>query len=177
LNIEAFPEIETLRLILKKPETEDWPTVLFLRSNPEVNRYVNRPSAETKSKALDFINRISADMSNGKIIMWFIFDKAKNEMIGTIILWNFSEDRKSAELGYDLKPDFQGQGLMNEALQTVVEYGFKHLHLNKIEAFTSHENQSSLKLLERNNFILNESRRDPSNPNNIIFECLHNCVK
>ena len=177
MNIEAFPEIETLRLILKKPETEDWPTVLFLRSNPEVNRYVNRPSAETKSKALDFINRISADMSNGKIIMWFIFDKAKNEMIGTICLWNFSEDRKSAELGYDLKPDFQGQGLMNEALQTVVEYGFKHLHLNKIEAFTSHENQSSLKLLERNNFILNESRRDLANPDNIIFECLHNCWK
>ena len=171
---KPFPQIETPRLILKEPVMTDWPTVSFLRSDPEVNRFVKRPSAGTKSKALDFINRISRDASNNKIIMWFIHEKSKPEMIGTICLWNFSEDRKTAEIGYDLAPNFQRRGMMNEALKGVINHGFKNLALDRIEAFTSHENYSSVKLLKRNNFILNKSRIDPGNPENIILECFKN---
>lgn len=58
---------------------------------------------------------------------------------------------------------------MNEALKSVIHFGFNKLDLSKIEAFTHSENQSSIRLLEKNNFHLMEDSRDENNPNNIIF--------
>ena len=36
------------------------------------------------------------------------------EMIGSICLWNFTDNQKSAEIGYDLSPKYQRKGIMNE---------------------------------------------------------------
>ena len=68
-------------------------------------------------------------------------------MIGTISLWKFSEDKKTAEVGYDLNPVFHNKGIMTEALNCVLKYGFTQLQLDKIEAYTHKENQASRKLL------------------------------
>lgn len=60
-------------------------------------------------------------------------------------MWNFSKNNKTSEVGYDLNPIFQRKGIMNEALKSVVDFGFSKLNLNKIEEFTHKENESSLK--------------------------------
>ena len=91
-------------------------------------------------------------------------------MIGNIVLWNFSKDRKTAEVGYDLSPEFQGQGIMDEAMKAVLHFGFNQLKLELVEAFTSKQNESSKKLLLRNYFKLNASRKDSDDEDNIIFE-------
>ena len=44
------------------------------------------------------------------------------------------------------------------------------LELDLIEAFTSKRNESSKKLLLRNNFKWNGSRNDPDDPDNLIYE-------
>jgi len=58
---------------------------------------------------------------------------------------------------------------MNEALINVVDFGFKETNFTTIEAFTSYKNNSSIKLLEKNNFILQENRTDEGFPNNRIY--------
>ena len=85
-------------------------------------------------------------------------------------MWNFSNDNKIAEIGYDLSPTFQRKGIMDEALKSVVTFGFSKLNLSKIEAFTHKENQSSIRLLENNKFLFIENRKDKNNTKNIIFE-------
>ena len=45
---------------------------------------------------------ISAELRNGKSVTWGITRKESNDLIGTICLWNFSADKKTAEVGYDL---------------------------------------------------------------------------
>ena len=67
-------------------------------------------------------------------------------------MWNFSSDRKTAELGYDLLPEFFNKGIMSEALQQVILFGQETLKLNTIEAYTHQDNSNSIKLLEK--FIL-----------------------
>lgn len=64
-------------------------------------------------------------------------------------MWNFSKNNKTSEVGYDLNPIFQGKGIMNEALKSVVDFGFSKLNLNKIEEFTHKENESSKRLLKK----------------------------
>lgn len=165
-----FPVLKTQRLILRKPELSDWPIVSYLRTDKETNKYVSRSSAETKEKAIEFIEKALSNTAEDKLVNWFICLKDDPEMIGSICLWKISEDRKTAEIGYDLSPAFWNKGIMNEAMRAVIDYGLGNLSLDKIEAFTSYENAASIRLLNKNGFQLNKDIRDPDNPDNRIFE-------
>ena len=164
-----FPEIKTERLLLRRLKYSDWEIISFLRSDKIVNKYVDRPSARTQTEANDFIKRINNNFETSKSFYWCISKCDNNEMIGSICLWNISEDQKTAEVGYDLCPNFQGKGIMSEALKSILTYGFNNLNLEKIEAFTHFENESSRRLLVKNNFILIEGRTDDDNKNNVIY--------
>ena len=58
-----------------------------------------------------------------------------------------------AEIGYALLPGFQGKGIMQEAIEKVIEYGFISMKLKSIVADLKPANIKSIKLLERNGFI------------------------
>lgn len=165
-----YKEIETERLFLRRLKQSDWEIISYLRSDKTVNKFVRRPNAETKEKALDFIKKINDNIDNQKSFYWCLSKNDNSKMIGSICLWNFSKNRKTAEIGYDLNPDFQGKGIMNEALKEIVEFGFKNLNLDLIEAYTHHNNESSKKLLERNKFILIKGEKDENNEDNIIYK-------
>jgi len=165
-----FPEIQTERFLLKRLENSDWKMISFLRSDKNVNEFVQRPNADTKEKALKFIQKINTGMDNLDLYYWKITERGKNEMIGSICLWNFSKDHKTAEVGYDLSPDYQGKGIMNESLKNITEFGFRKLNLNLIEAYTHNYNKSSTKLLEKNGFNLVKGKKDDHNADNVIYE-------
>jgi len=172
MKFTPFPELKTERLILRRILESDWEVILFLRSDTVVNKYIQRKESDkTKNKedAVNFIKKINKGIENNTFISWGITLKEDPKIIGTICLWNFSEDNKTAELGYDLHPTFQRKGFMTESLRSVVLYGFFELGLNKIEAFTHENNISSRNLLSNNHFILEPQRKDKNNPSNAIF--------
>lgn len=165
-----FPIIKTERLTLNQVELNDAEFILFQRSSPEVTKYIKREPYTKVEQAIAFIEMITQQFTEKQSYTWALRNPETNEMLGSICLWNFSEDRKTAEIGYDLHPNFQGKGFMNEAMQATINYGFNQLNLNQIEAFTSKYNETSKKLLTQNNFILNSNRKDEDNEDNFIFE-------
>ena len=172
INMKAneFPDINTKRLLLRRLVESDWEMISYLRSDKEVNKFVKRPSAESKGEALEFINKINNAIDKQESFYWTIAEKNSNQMIGSICLWNFSKDRKTAEVGYDLSPKFQGKGIMNESLKSILEFGFNNLNLDLIEAYTHKRNVNSKKLLERNRFKLDIGKKDEHNQDNIIYK-------
>lgn len=173
MNFNPFPQLTTERLALRQIKESDSDIILFLRSDSTVNKFIERPEhrkTKNKADALKFIKEITEYLHTNTSIAWGITLKNDPQIIGTICLWNFSDDRTIAEVGYDLNPEFQGKGIMNEAMKVVIDYGFKTLHLSKIEAFTHKENASSIKLLENNKFQWMKHRKDEDNSNNLILE-------
>ena len=173
MKFKPFPEIKTERLILRKIEASDCDVILFLRSDKTVNKFIERPASKTtknKADALKFIKKISDGIENNEFISWGITLRNNPEIIGTICLWNFSKNKKNAEIGYDLDPVFQKKGIMSEALNCILDFGFSELNLDKIEAFTHRENEDSKRLLEKNGFNLIADRKDEDNISNIIIE-------
>ena len=75
-----------------------------------------------------------------------------DKLIGTICLFDFSDDNLKSEIGYELLPEFQGKGIMQEATLKVMDFGIQRIGLNLIKAYTHSENQSSTRLLEKFNF-------------------------
>ncbi|OFZ64700.1 MAG: hypothetical protein A3D92_00940, partial [Bacteroidetes bacterium RIFCSPHIGHO2_02_FULL_44_7] len=117
-----------------------------------------------------FIQEIQANVENDHSLAWGITLKDSSTIIGTICLWNFSPDKRITEVGYDLRPEFHGKGIMGEALDRVLEYGFKELEVEQIEAFTHRNNAASKKLLTTHGFHLAENRSDEDNAFNSVYE-------
>ncbi len=167
-DFTPFPEMETGRLILRQLKESDSPEIFFLRTDEGVNRYIERPKPENINGARDFILKTNNGIKQNEMIDWAITLKDAHNLIGTICLWNISKDKTRAEVGFELKPEYQGRGIMNEAFVKVLAFGFKSILLASIDAFTHKDNISSIKLLKRNQFELNTELKDSENSNNII---------
>lgn len=169
-----FPILQTERLILRKLTLDDAEEILFLRSDENINKYIDRPRAKTTNDAYNFIKKTNQSIDNNELVDWAITFKNYSRLIGSICLWNLSREENKAEIGYELLPDFQGKGIAHEAVLVVIDYGFNIMSLNKIEAYTHKENLASIKLLEKFEFVRDlqeESKIDFSieNPNIVVY--------
>src|SRR5690606_11067316 len=124
----------------------------------------------TEADAILFIKEITGNLAINRAITWGITLKQNPELMGAICLWNLSLDRKTSEIGYDLHPAHQRKGIMNEAMTSVLDFGFNSAGFSKIEAYTHKANESSIKLLKNNGFRLLENRKDETSPFHIILE-------
>jgi len=170
LKLQPFTELKTERLVLRQLDSSDAEDQFALRSSAEVGKYIARDLQTDVSQSEKFIEDRNKDIAQNKVMYWAITLKNQKKLIGTICLWNFTEGNTVAEVGYDLKLEFQKKGIMSEALKAVVSYGFKKLEFSRIEAFTQIKNESSKLLLRKNNFQLHPTRIDKGFPENIIFE-------
>lgn len=161
--------LQTERLVLQEINEVHTEDILLIRSNEVTNQYVKRRSPRNNYDALEFILHIKKETQDKKVAFFGISYKDSRNLIGTICLWNFSENRKIAEVGYELLPDHHRKGIMSEALTAVLEYGFKDLQLQKIIAITSQFNESSKRLLLKHHFILEDGQKDEGSPDHIIF--------
>ncbi|MGI9580485.1 GNAT family N-acetyltransferase [Chryseobacterium sp. RRHN12] len=162
-------KLETQRLLLRDINESHVDDILRIRSNEVINRFVIRKSPKNNYDALQFILTIKERTQNSQTIYLGISLKDQPNLIGTICLWNFSEDRKTAEVGYELLPEYHRQGIMSEVLKVVLDFGFNELNLEEILAITNKCNENSKGILLKHGFIVWEGKEDKDFPDNIIF--------
>jgi [ribosomal protein S5]-alanine N-acetyltransferase len=163
-----FPTLTTERLTLRQPLESDVQEIFLLRSDPRVNKYLDRQPTKTEEEALSFIKKVHDNFKNNAGVYWAITKTDNEKLVGTICLFNFSDEGKKCEIGYELLPNYQRQGIMNEALKKIIEFTSQTLGLETIDAFTHRDNQSSTKLLQKFNFK-ETTIIDEANPNLIAF--------
>lgn len=90
---------------------------------------------------------------NKKFINFQLLEKSSGQMVGWCGFHTWYIDHRRAEIGYHLLNDsFKGKGLMSEAIQPIIEYGFSVMNLHRIEAFVGPDNLPSMKLMGKMNF-------------------------
>jgi [ribosomal protein S5]-alanine N-acetyltransferase len=124
MNFTPFPNLFTERLSLRQMNNNDEEEIFLLRSDERVLQYIDIPKAETIDDARKFIDKINGFILNNESILWAISLKNSTTLIGTICFWNIDKENSVAETGYILHPDLQGKGIMQEALQKIIDYGF-----------------------------------------------------
>src|SRR5260370_952539 len=68
----GFQALSTKRLILRKPELNDAREIFNLRSNEQVNQYLDRDPATDLEDATDFLNKIIQSIDGGEGSYWAI---------------------------------------------------------------------------------------------------------
>lgn len=161
LNFSPFPALSTERLLLRALQLTDDKEIFALRSDDNINKYLDRPKAHSIEDARDFIQKIINGIANNESIFWVITFKHETALAGTICLWNIDKENAVAEIGYELLTQYHGKGIMHEAAKEVIAFSFEQMKLQSIEACLHKDNLASVKLLERNKFIRSlHSRND-----------------
>lgn len=152
INFTPFHNLETERLLLRRVDNNDLREVFALRSNPETMKYIPRPLVTTDEEALAHIAMIESKIESNEGINWAITYKGDPKLIGIIGHYRIKPEHYRAEIGYMILPEFNGMGIVTEAVQEVVKYGFEVMKLHSIEAVIDPDNLGSAKVLEKNNF-------------------------
>ncbi|MES2881614.1 MAG: GNAT family protein [Bacteroidota bacterium] len=153
LNFQPFPLLQTERLILRKITMADVEQIFFLRSDAAVLQYLHRAPAKSADDAAVWINNLEGWEKSFSGITWGLCTKESNELIGTICFWNIQQENLRAEIGYALHPKQQGKGFMQEAMKTILVYGFRVMNFHSVEAHVYPQNLGSIKLLQKNGFV------------------------
>ncbi|MCB0707468.1 MAG: GNAT family N-acetyltransferase [Saprospiraceae bacterium] len=163
-NLKTFPILTTERLTLRQLSDSDVQEVFLLRSDALINKYLDRQPSKTLEDALKFIEQVK----DNSLSYWAITQKGNEKLVGTICLYDVSEELKKCEIGYELLSEHQGKGIMREAAKEVIAYSVQTLGLKTIDAYTHKDNQSSTNLLKALKFNPT-ARIDEPNSHLILF--------
>ncbi len=124
----------------------------------------------TIADTIEFLERTKEGYAEGRPPVWGIQHLEDKVIIGGIAFHDISWINLRGEIGYALARKYWGRGLMTEAVGAVLEYGFRELGLNRIEARCDVENTGSWRVMEksgmkfegvlRHNIILHGRPRD-----------------
>src|SRR5688500_7344056 len=101
INFTPFPTLTTRRLTLRQLTIEDQQEIFALRSDAAINKYLDREPSRTTEDAINFIEKINNLIQNNNSIYWVITLTETKTFVGTICLFDFSEENNSCEIGYE----------------------------------------------------------------------------
>ena len=146
-------EMESKRLFLRNVMMSDLEDLLTYAGDYNVADTMNGsiPHPYSREAAQLWISKHQEDSSKSAAISWAISKKPNRVFIGSIQL-RIDKERKSARFSYWLGKPFWNQGFASEAGKKVIEYGFKLLNLDRIEADHFDRNPSSGAVLRKLGF-------------------------
>ena len=145
--------LKTPRLILRSPQERD---LEQLKAFEKRNKKHLSPWESITIAPPTRLKNWSLDTLEGRSVRFFIFSKeAPEKLIG---MCNFTQIFRGAfqacYLGYKIDKDYEGQGLMFEALEQAIRYIFKVEKLHRIMAAYVPTNTRSGAVLDRLGFVV-----------------------
>ena len=158
-----FPQLTTSRLELKEITPADNQAIFEIFSNPAVVEYYDLAPFEHMIQADRLIEFFRTRFENNAGIRWGIYRQGNDQCLGTCGINAWDKNMHSASIGYDLNKTFWGQGIITEALYTVIKTIFRDDSLfgvlNRIQADTIPGNIASEKVLLKLGFKQEGIRR------------------
>ena len=146
----AVPEIETARLKLRQLTDADMGFIYEIFSRDETNRHVSDDPVRSMDEARELFEAYIRPKPY--LFRLGLFLKSTGRPIGTIGLYGVDMENLRAVLDFDLLKEFWGKGYMTEASIAVLDYGFRVIGLNRIQASADADNHRSLAVIERVGF-------------------------
>jgi ribosomal-protein-serine acetyltransferase len=106
-------------------------------------------SAEASQRYAD---ACAADWDSGRAVRFGIRDRATQALLGVVGLDSCVHLHRSCELGYWLRRDATGRGLMTEAALACASFALERLSVHRIRCAAATDNYASLRVISRLGF-------------------------
>ena len=148
-KLDAPEELETERLLLRKPRPEDAPALFAsYTADPEVVRYVTWAAHESVEDTRAFLAYCAKEWAEDHSYPYVLCRKdAPQEPFGMI-----HPRRRPAgevEFGYVLARAAWGKGYMSEALRALIDWALTQPGVTRVSAFCDVENVASARVMEK----------------------------
>jgi len=145
---------EGKRIRIRKLRPSDAESIYENARDVEIYRWaISIPRPYPRAEADRLIRKASYYLKRGKRYAFGIALKDSDRVIGIVDLFKVDFENKDAELGYWIGKKYRGKGLMSEAVELMLNFGFTKLKLHRIHANVFEGNTASEKVLKRHGFI------------------------
>ena len=148
-----LPTLHTPRLTLRPMTVSDTDAVqkMIGDSRQEFTRWFGWADSSTRATVKEYIQSAEEAMAVGMawhyvVLLW------SGRLVGRAGLTSIDSVNESAELGYMLRTDAEGSGVMTEACHGLLAHAFTQARLHRVTAFADCENLKSQRLLARLGF-------------------------
>ncbi len=139
------PTLTTERLILRALQSSDAVDLHVAFSDEVVCKYwTNGPYAALEQSQ----KRVDDTIGKRDSLTWAITKGEGQPVLGWVMIYP-GRNEGIAELGYILRREVWGQGIMAEAARAVVNYGFKAEGMRRIYADMDPDNIGSIRIAEK----------------------------
>ena len=139
-------QIETERLILRKPRMDDSHAVFSgWVQDPEVTHFLTWRPHENIGQTESMLAR-AITAWEGDVRFLFMIALKNDDLIGRIEL---RIDGHRVELGYVMNRSFQGRGYMTETVRAIIHWAFLQPNIYRVYATTSVDNIASQRVMEK----------------------------
>ncbi|QCW04585.1 GNAT family N-acetyltransferase [Natrinema pallidum] len=143
------------RIALRPIEEADLEFLQAQVNDPTIWRSIGRSRPLNGEQERDFFDNVICGDDTVDLLIG-----VDSTPIGTIGLFEFDWEARTAEIGYWIAPDHHDRGYGTEATECVVEYAFDQLGLHRIAAHVFEFNDPSQRLLETVGFTKEGVHRD-----------------
>jgi ribosomal-protein-alanine N-acetyltransferase len=151
-DVNPFPVLRTERLLLRQILQSDINEIFRGLSHPEVIKHygISFKTLEASQEQMDwYANMILEDTGR----CWAICSPDNAHFYGVVTLVFWKKEHRKAETGYWIFPEHWGKGIVSEALEKVLEYGFSEMNLHRVSAESEDDNAGSIGVLKKLGFV------------------------
>jgi ribosomal-protein-alanine N-acetyltransferase len=132
---------------LRQLERSDMPSWYAYLSNYEVVRYTSW-NLQSESDLLPMFDALDSELPTSIRRLAIIGDHS-GELIGTIGFHTVSDVNHTAEIAYDLAPDYWGKGIASAIVQQVTQWSFSAFGFVRVQGTVLETNVSSARVLQK----------------------------
>ncbi|HVU05011.1 MAG TPA: GNAT family protein [Polyangiaceae bacterium] len=149
--IRAHP-VETARTVLTPIDPADGPELFAVveESRWHLERWLPWvPFNNSTDASQRYADACAADWDAGRAVRFGIRDKHGRALLGVVGLDSCVHLHRSCELGYWLRRDATGRGLMTEAALACANFAIERLSVHRIRCAAATDNYASLRVISR----------------------------
>lgn len=158
MRINATPRIPIEGFRLRPLEASDidgWYSYLSMPSVVRDTSWNVKSAAELKP----LVEWYNAEDSSSAI-RFAISPRSDESLVGTIGFHTISPVHRTAEIAYDIHPEYWRRGIGFACCTTVLDWGFRERGYVRVQATTMEANAPSIRLLEKCGFLLEGKLRN-----------------
>lgn len=139
--------IDTARLVLRPVEQDDaQPIFEGYASRPEAVRYLIMTPSREVSETREFVRTCRRDWEEGVRCVFAMVLRSSGETIGVV---DARRRGSTVDVGYAMRPEHWGRGLMAEAVTALAGRCLAHAEIFRFQAFCDVDNPASARVMEK----------------------------
>lgn len=142
-------KLESERLILRRLTLYDAEDIFEYASDPQIDKYVPWEHNKSIDMTITFLKEEIAHYKEMNTFAFGLEHKENHKIIGIVNVGRWDKECDWIEIGYTISREYWNQGITTEASKTLIEFIFKEMEVNRIEAVCIVDNKASERVMQK----------------------------